>query len=89
MRLTAIRRGRLPRGANGAERSYRIGSVPTALDPGERQRVELRVPAGAARWVRRHAPLRLRLDVRSERKERLPSGDPGVAVRTVALRAVS
>jgi hypothetical protein len=87
-RLTAVRRGRLRRGVNGAERSYRLGSVPTALDPGERAGIELRVPDGAARWVRRHAPLRLRIDVRSERAEQLPQGDGGVALRTVALRAV-
>ena len=67
VRLTAIRRGRLARGSNGAERSYRLGNVPVALDPGEGARAELLVPAGAARWVRRHAPLRLRVEVRSER----------------------
>lgn len=88
VRLTAIRRGRLARGANGAERSYRLGSVPAALDPGERALVQLRVPSGAARWVRRHAPLRLRIDSRSEgTASQRPPGDAGVATRTVMLRA--
>jgi hypothetical protein len=88
VRLTAIRRGRLRRGVNGAERSYRLGSVPAALDPGERTPVELLVPAGAARWVRRHAPLRLRIDVRSDRSGAYrPPGDSGIARQTVALRA--
>jgi hypothetical protein len=87
VRLTAIRRGRLSRGANGAERSYRLGSVLVALDPGEVARAELLVPPGAARWVRRHAPLRLRIEARSDRTaSQRPPGEPAVVARTVSLR---
>jgi hypothetical protein len=89
VRLTAMRRGRLPRGVNGAERSYRLGIVRVALDPRTLGRAELLVPPGAARWVRRHARLRLGIDVRSDREQaaQRPVGDPGRARGTVALSA--
>jgi len=85
VRLTAIAHAR--RGANGAERVYRLGHNGVALDPGTRGRSDFVVPAGAARWVRRHAPVRLRIDVVSRRDERLPAGDGGQVARTVTLRA--
>ena len=88
-RFVARRLGPLPRGANGAERLYRLGAVPVALDPGEHALADLAVPAGAAHWVRRHAPLRVRIDVVSDRTSAVerPPGDRGVVTRTVTLRA--
>jgi hypothetical protein len=87
VRLTAITRTRPRRGANGAARVYRLGRAGVALDPGTRGRSEVVVGPGAARWVRRHAPLRLRIEVVSRRDELLPTGDRGHVARTVTLRA--
>lgn len=79
--LTAIRRGHLP------ARSYRLGSVDVALDPGTSGRAELVVASKAARWVSRQGAQRLRVDVRNRFSGQLPAGDRGVATRTVVLRA--
>lgn len=89
VRLTAERRGRTPRGRNGAERRYRLGAIDVALDPGERQRVAIGVRSGAARWVRRHSRLRLRIDATSDvqRSAQRPAGDRGSVSRTVRLRS--
>jgi hypothetical protein len=88
-RLTAQRRGRARRGEHGAARFYRLGRLELSLDPGARARPKLIVPAGAARWVRRHAPLRLRIEVTSdsERPAQRPAGDSGRTARIVTLRA--
>lgn len=79
--LTAIERGRPARGVNAAQRLRALGRQAVALDPGERATVRVVVPAVAARWVRRRSPLRLRIEVRSER------GAPAIVRRTVPLRA--
>jgi hypothetical protein len=78
--LTAVRRGPLPRGANGAERLWALGRASVALDQAERAPAELRVSRDAARWLRRHAPMRLRVQVRSQ------AARPSLVRRTVALR---
>jgi hypothetical protein len=83
--LVALRRA----AGRGAARSYRLGGVRVALDPGERGRAQLLVPPAAARRVRRHAPLRLRIDVTNEqaRAARRPARDDGTVTWTVPLRA--
>jgi hypothetical protein len=87
LRLTAITRRRARRGANAAERLYRLGRTAVALDPGTRGRSEVIVASGAARWVRRHAPMRLKIEAVSQREELLLAGDRGHVVRSVTLRA--
>ncbi|HEU0318628.1 MAG TPA: hypothetical protein VFR49_14930 [Solirubrobacteraceae bacterium] len=87
--LTA-RLGPVRRGAPTARRrSYPLGRVEVALDPGRRGPAELLLTAAAARWVRRHAPLRLTVAVRNTVccADRRPPGDPGAITRTVPLRA--
>jgi hypothetical protein len=87
--LTARRLGKLPRDANGATRVYRLGRADIALDPGATARRTVTLAPGAQRWVRRHAPLRMRIDVVSSRTRsaQRPAGDDGTISRTVALRA--
>jgi hypothetical protein len=89
VKLTAVSRARRARGANGTSRLYRLGSMHVALDPGEQAKAALLVPAGAARWVRTHARLRLRVEATNESTPavRRPAGDDGAVVRTVGLRA--
>jgi hypothetical protein len=87
--LTAVRGARAGRGLAPTSRSRRLGGVDVALDPGTRGLAEVVVSRSAARWVRRYAPLRLRVDVQSSlyAADERPTGDSGRTSRTVALRA--
>jgi hypothetical protein len=86
---TTQRAGRLPAGANAAERLYRLGSATVALNPGETGALRLRPAAGARRFARRHARgLRVVVELRARAGADRPAGDHGVARAQLPLRVV-